>query len=151
MYEYVEKAILQQKAEREEPYVALNGTGDLVGTTRLQTINRNNKRVDIGSTWLHPSVRGTAVNSICKYLLLSRAFETLDMHRVGFTVHPENTISRNALLAIGASFEGLLKNYQLLHGKNQDMCSYCITSADWPEVKERIRNRIAHQSELRTL
>jgi N-acetyltransferase len=139
---YVEAAMRQLNAEKEEPYVIADCNGQIMGTTRLQVINLKNRRVDVGSTWIHPNARGTSLNSVGKYLLLTRAFDELQILRVGFTVHPENLRSRQSLIAIGASFEGILRNFQMLHGESQDMCSYSLVSADWPSVRGKLLSRI---------
>jgi N-acetyltransferase len=143
---YVEAAMRQFNAEKEEPYVVVASNGNVLGTTRLQAINLNNKRLDIGSTWIHPNARGTRLNSVGKLLLLDRAFEKLQVLRVGFTVHPDNLRSRQALIAIGANFEGVLRNFQMLHGQSQDMCSYSLIKADWPCVREKLLSRIERLS-----
>jgi N-acetyltransferase len=139
---YVETAIKQLLAGKEEPYVVAARNGTIVGTTRLQALNLKNRRVDIGSTWIHPNARGSNLNSVTKFLLLQRAFEQMGMQRVGFHAHPNNLRSRRALIGIGASFEGVLRNFQLLHGTNQDMCAYSLVSADWPVARVELLSRI---------
>jgi N-acetyltransferase len=139
---YIDRALKAQATGRELPYAVLNPQGEVLGTTRLQSLALGNRRADIGSTWLATLAQGTAVNAVCKWLLLRNAFETMGLKRVGFTVHPDNARSRAALEAMGAQFEGVLRGWQTLHGVQADMCSYSITTSDWADVRARLTWRI---------
>ncbi len=105
-----------------------------------------NRRADIGSTWLAPAAWGKGVNTACKWLLLRHAFEVMGLQRVGFTVHPDNAPSRAALAAMGAAFEGVLRDWQTLHGVQTDMCSYSVNRSNWADVAARLEWRIAKQT-----
>lgn len=142
---YIDRALNMQAMGRELPFVILSKQGTVLGTTRFQTIAINNRRADIGSTWIAHLAQGQAVNAVCKQLMLKHAFETMGLQRVGFTVHPDNQRSRAALEAIGASFEGVLRQWQNLHGVPTDMCSYSILAQDWSLIRKKLDHRIAEQ------
>lgn len=121
---------------------AINGT--IVGSTSLYEINQRQRRCELGRSWLIPSVRRTGVNPRAKLLMLTYAFDTLGMERVQLRASKANTISRAAIESIGASFEGILRNYAVLPGgKRTDSALYSITREDWPKVQEVLRARIA--------
>jgi RimJ/RimL family protein N-acetyltransferase len=142
---YIARALKMQATGRELPYAVLNPQGAVLGTTRFQAVALNNRRADIGSTWLTPQVHGQAVNAACKWLLLRRAFEVMGLQRVGFTVHPDNARSRAALEGMGAGFEGMLHHWQTLHGVQADMCIYSVLANDWLDVRARLEWRMVKQ------
>lgn len=110
--------------------------------------------VEIGSSWLAPRVRGTAVNSSSKLLLLAQAFDEWEVARVDIKTDARNEAARAAIAAIGATFEGVLRNWQpsLADGEDglpRDTAMFSITVGEWPEVRERLAERIASKTAAR--
>ena len=88
-------------------------SGRAIGSTRFANIDRRNRRVEIGWTWLGRQWWRTAVNTEAKYLMLSHAFEKLGCIRVEFKADALNERSTNALLRIGATREGIFRNHMI--------------------------------------
>ena len=83
MEQYVQVAIKGFEGETDLPFVVVDQkTNEIVGSTRLYSISNDNKTVESGQTWYHPSVHRTSINTECKYMLLQHAFEELHMLRV---------------------------------------------------------------------
>lgn len=141
---YVEKALNLQNAV---PYVIKDrASGALLGSTRLFDISVPNRGLEIGSTWLTPSVWRTSVNTECKYLLLRHCFETLGTIRVQLKTDLRNTRSQRAIERLGAVREGVLRNHMILpNGIIRDSVYYSILDREWPSVKERLESMLNPQ------
>ena len=110
--------------------------GKPVGMTTYMNVDSVNKRVEIGSTWYRKSVQRTAINTECKLVLLTHAFESLDSIAVEFRTHFFNHKSRRAIERLGAKLDGILRSHQLAtNGTLRDTCVYSIIAAEWPTVK----------------
>ena len=95
--------------------------------------------LEIGWTWLAPSVQRTGVNTECKYLLLRHAFETMGAIRVQFKTHHLNTNSQRAIERLGAVREGMLRNHLIMpDGSYSHWVYYSIIQSEWPSVKARL-------------
>jgi RimJ/RimL family protein N-acetyltransferase len=146
--EDVEKRIdngVQAEAEDEEYAfaVVLKRHGQIVGSTSYMMVVSRHKRVEIGSTWYLPEMQGTAVNPECKFLLLRHAFEDWGAVRVQLGTHVKNVHSQRAILKLGATFEGRLRNYGIMpDGKARDSLLYSIIASEWPDVKSKLLSRI---------
>jgi RimJ/RimL family protein N-acetyltransferase len=102
-------------------------------------IDRANRRVEIGSTWIAPPWQRTAVNTEAKYLMLRHAFEVWGCMRVELKTDALNQKSRNAILRTGAKEEGTLRRHTLTWtGRVRDTVYFSILDNEWPEVKERL-------------
>jgi N-acetyltransferase len=102
--------------------------------------NLVNHRVEIGSTWDRKSVQRTPVNTECKLLLLTHAFESLNCIAVEFRTHFFNQKSRRAIERLGAKLDGVLRNHQIAaNGTLRDTCVYSILPSEWPTVKAHLR------------
>ena len=121
---------------------ALIANGREVGSTRFLAIALENRRAEIGWTWLRRSVWGTGVNVETKLLLLEHAFERRGLQRVEFKTDARNLRSRGALLALGAKFEGIARKHMVIPEGSRDSAWYAIVDDDWPEVKARLRRRL---------
>jgi RimJ/RimL family protein N-acetyltransferase len=100
-------------------------------------------RLEIGSTWMHPSTWGTGANAEAKYLLLRHAFETLGCRRVEFKTEAQNERARGALAALPAQFEGIHRKHMLVrNGERRDSAWYSVIDDEWPEVKAALEARI---------
>lgn len=120
----------------------------VIGSTRFMNIDRINRRVEIGSTWIAPTWQRTAVNTEAKYLMLRQAFEVWGCVRVELKTDALNEKSRNAILRIGAKEEGTLRRHVLTWtGRIRDSVYFSILDDEWPAVKARLEERLANQPE----
>jgi len=114
-------------------------TAKAVGMTTYMNIDAPNRRVEIGSTWYRKSVQRTPLNTECKLLLLTHAFESLDCVCVELRTHFFNHASRRAIERLGAKLDGVLRNNQVLpNGTIRDTCAYSIIVSEWPVVKTNL-------------
>ncbi len=119
------------------------GSDAVIGTTALYDLNPERRRLTIGYTWLSSVARGTPVNAEAKLLLLTHAFETLEVVRVEFNVDDRNTRSRRAVLALGASQEGVLRKHaRRRDGSWRDTVIFSIVDDEWPAVRRRLTARV---------
>lgn len=121
--------------------------GRAVGSTRYLEIQPQNRALEIGWTWYGASARRTSINTECKYLLLRHAFERAwpgGAHRVQFKTDERNERSRNALLRIGAQFEGILRRHRVMHdGHVRSSAYFSVVREEWPSVKTRLESVLA--------
>jgi RimJ/RimL family protein N-acetyltransferase len=116
-----------------------NAATKAVGMTTYMNIDAANRRVEIGSTWYRKSVQRTDLNTHCKLLLLTHAFETLGCIAVEFRTHLFNHQSRRGIERLGAKLDGILRSHQLAsNGTLRDTCVYSIIAAEWPTVKAHL-------------
>jgi RimJ/RimL family protein N-acetyltransferase len=118
--------------------------GQLVGSTSYLDINLPHKRIEIGSTWYHPSVWGTAVNPECKLLLLTHAFEVLRVNRVALVTDMRNERSQAAIAKLGAVREGICRSHMVTQGgRARDSVLFSIIAPEWPQVQAGLLTRLA--------
>jgi RimJ/RimL family protein N-acetyltransferase len=114
-------------------------SGRVIGSTRYMNIDRINRRIEIGSTWIAPAWQRTGVNTEAKYLMLRHAFEVWKCMRVELKTDALNQKSRTAILRIGAKEEGTLRRHLLTWtGRVRDTVYFSILDHEWPEVKTRL-------------
>jgi RimJ/RimL family protein N-acetyltransferase len=114
------------------------------GSSRYLSLAPEHRRLEIGWTWLARSQWGTGTNAEAKYLMLEYAFERLGVRRVEFKTEATNERSRAALAARPAQFEGVHRNHMLVRGgENRDSAWFSVIDADWPQVREVLRRRLA--------
>ncbi len=139
-------------------------SGRVVGSTRFRELEYWNAGVwpprhghvnpsgvpdaaEIGSTWLAPCAHRTGVNVEAKLLMLTHAFETWRVHRVSFKADTRNERSRTAIMALGATFEGVRRaHFPAAEGGVRDSALFSILSAEWQEVKDRLTARLARHA-----
>jgi len=122
------------------PFAVLDAAGVPVGMTTYMNIDATHKRVEIGSTWYAAHVQRTALNTECKLMLLTHAFETLQCIAVEFRTHRFNTASRRAIERLGAQLDGILRAHQrAANGSLRDTAVYSIVGAEWPTVKAHLQ------------
>lgn len=122
--------------------VRQHATGRVVGRISYSELRPADRWVEIG-TMLLPAAQGTAVNPEAKLLLLSRAFDTLGANRVHFKVDARNERSRRAMLKLGATQEGVLRQYQVRpDGYARDSVMFSILRDEWPAVRAGLERRI---------
>ncbi|HXE57255.1 MAG TPA: GNAT family protein [Gemmatimonadales bacterium] len=144
---YLEAALAEQAAGTALPFATvLRNDGRPVGSTRFGNIDRANRRVEIGWTWVAPPWQRTPVNTEAKYLMLRHAFETLGCIRVEFKTDALNERSRRALVRIGAREEGILRRHMITAtGRVRDSVYYSVLDGEWPEVKARLEESLARR------
>jgi RimJ/RimL family protein N-acetyltransferase len=102
--------------------------------------------LEIGSTWYAASAQRTAVNTECKFLLLTHAFEVWKVLRVVLKTDARNTRSRNAIQRIGAKFEGVRRRHSpASDGGVRDAAFFSIIREEWPQVREDLLRKLARQ------
>jgi RimJ/RimL family protein N-acetyltransferase len=145
MRRYIETALKQQAAGWAVPFATVKrSSGRVVGSTRYMNIDKPNRRVEIGSTWIGVRWQRTAVNTEAKYLMLRHAFETLGCIRVEFKTDALNEKSRRALLRIGARQEGVFRKHMLMpDGRVRDSVYFSIIDTEWPVIKTGLENRLS--------
>jgi RimJ/RimL family protein N-acetyltransferase len=117
-----------------------------VGMTTFMNVDAANKRVEIGSTWYRRSVQRTEINTQCKLLLLTHAFDTLGCIAVEFRTHFFNQQSRRAIERLGAKLDGVLRSHQVSpNGTLRDTCIYSIVASEWPTVQAHLTWQLARQ------
>lgn len=115
-----------------------------VGVTSYLNISHADRGLEIGGTWLTPSVWRTAINTECKYLLLRHAFESLGCVRVQIKTDERNLRSQRAIERLGATREGVLRKYQATHsGYQRNTVMYSIVDSEWPKAKQQLEDRMA--------
>lgn len=137
---YIATALEGQRAGHMLPWAVRElSTGAIVGSTRYHDIVAAIDRVEIGYTWYAASWQRTHVNSACKLLLLTHAFEALGCQVVGLRTDNLNANSQRAIERLGAKKDGVLRHhYARRDGSARDTVMYSILRAEWPEVKQRL-------------
>lgn len=119
--------------------VVARPSGRAVGMTTYLNIDPVQRRLEIGATWYRKSVQRTGLNTECKFLLLSHAFETLDCIAVELRTHRLNQQSRRAIERIGAQLDGILRAHMIMpNGTLRDTCVYSIVASEWPAVRANL-------------
>lgn len=126
------------------PFAVRDAGGNIAGMTTYMNIDATHRRVEIGSTWYARSVQRTPLNTQCKLLLLTHAFEQLDCIAVEFRTSFFNQPSRAAILRLGAKQDGMLRSHQRhADGSLRDTCVYSIIAAEWPAVRQHLQFQLA--------
>ena len=144
----VEKALAEQDRGESVVFATVERkSGRVIGSTRFMNIDRANRRVEIGSTWIAPAWQRTAVNTEAKYLMLRHAFEVWNCFRVELKTDALNQKSRNAILRIGAKEEGTLRRHAITWtGRVRDSVYFSILDSEWPEVKVKVEAKLAKKA-----
>jgi RimJ/RimL family protein N-acetyltransferase len=118
------------------PWTVFDSSGKIAGMTTYMNVDAPNRRVEIGSTWYAKRVQRSALNTQCKLLLLTHAFEKLDCIAVEFRTHFFNHASRRGIERLGAKQDGILRNHQIAsNGTLRDTVVFSIIASEWPTVK----------------
>jgi len=118
-------------------------TAEPVGMTNYMRIDPKTPRMEIGGTWYRRRVQRTPLNTECKLMLLSHAFETLDCASVEFRTHVLNHQSRRAIERLGAKLDGILRNeVRTRDGNLRDTCCYSIVAGEWPTVRTHLQHQL---------
>jgi N-acetyltransferase len=145
---YVAQALDGQAAGHMLPWAVRElGTDTIVGTTRYHDIVASIDRVEIGWTWYAARWQRTHVNTACKLLLLTHAFDSLGCAVVGLRTDNFNFASQRAIAALGARKDGVLRHhYPRRDGTVRDSVMFSILAAEWPDVKRHLGLRLARHA-----
>jgi RimJ/RimL family protein N-acetyltransferase len=137
---YIEDALAMREAGNRFPFVVVeSATGKVIGSSSYHDIVPAVKRVEIGWTWYAKSVQRSHVNTTCKLLLMTHAFETLGCHVVGWRTDNFNFASQAAIERLGAKKDGVIRGHALRRdGTIRDTVMYSLRSGEWPEVKAQL-------------
>jgi N-acetyltransferase len=144
MRRYVQAALDDQARGASLPFAMIDpATGQLMGSTRYMDIALAHRRLEIGATWLAPAFQRSGANTEAKLLLLTHAFEALNVQKVVLKTEVLNTQSRAAIARIGAVEEGVFRKHLIAaSGRSRDMVYFSILDGEWPSVKARLAARL---------
>jgi RimJ/RimL family protein N-acetyltransferase len=139
MAKEIDRRLGLQSAGSMLPFTVFDADGNIVGMTTYMNIDAGNRRVEIGSTWYGKNAQRGPLNTQCKLLLLTHAFETLNCIAVEFRTHFFNQQSRRAIERLGAKQDGILRSHQVgPNGALRDTVVYSIIAAEWPTVRTHL-------------
>ena len=143
----IERRLSLQKVGSMLPFAVLNANDKAVGMTTYMNIDAANRRVEIGSTWYRSAVQRSPINTECKRLLLTHAFEVLDCIAVEFRTHFFNQQSRRGIERLGAKLDGVLRSHQINRHPDapdtlRDTCVYSIVASEWPTVRAHLDHQL---------
>ena len=139
MTKEIDRRLGLQKAGSMLPFTVFDAAGKIAGMSTYMNIDAANRRVEIGSTWYARRVQRTPLNTQCKLLLLTHAFEAIDCIAVEFRTHFFNHQSRKAIERLGARQDGILRNHQVApNGTLRDTVVFSIIASEWPTVKAHL-------------
>jgi RimJ/RimL family protein N-acetyltransferase len=141
---YIQTALDGRAAGTVMPFVIQDLASDRVlGSTRFWKIDRQNRKLEIGHTWLSASWQQTYANTETKFLMLSYAFDTLNCVRVQFTTDELNERSRRAILRLGAKEEGVVRHERIMpDGRKRNSVRFSIIDDEWADVRRRLEERL---------
>lgn len=115
----------------------------IIGMTSFLHMDDENRRVEIGQTWIAKSFRGTVVNTEAKFLMLQYAFEKLRCIKVEIRTDVLNMISRQAIERLGAKQDGILRKHEIMNnGRIGNTICYSIISEEWPDIQENLVTKL---------
>ncbi|KAF2406876.1 Protein N-acetyltransferase, RimJ/RimL family [Pseudomonas antarctica] len=141
---YLDIALIGREAGSMIPFaIVRRDSGQVVGSTRFWKVDRVNRKLEIGHTFLSQSTQKTAINTEAKLLLLTYAFEVLDCVRVQFTTDELNEKSRAAILRLGAAQEGIVRHERIMpDGRKRNSVRFSIIDSEWPQVKANLQAKL---------
>ena len=141
---YIDRALDEQARGTSLPFATIDReTGSVVGSTRFGNIDRENRKVEIGWTWVAEAWQRTHVNTEAKLLMLTHAFEVWRCIRVELKTDALNSKSRAAMTRMGAVEEGTLRNHMIIEsGRYRDSVYFSVTDSEWPSVKRGLEEKL---------
>jgi RimJ/RimL family protein N-acetyltransferase len=140
---YVAEALDQAERLVSLPFAIVDPLGPVVGCTRYMNIAAQHRRLEIGSTFVGAPWQRSAINTAAKLLLLEHGFERLNCLRIELKADSRNLKSRNAILRIGATEEGILRRHVICaDGHQRDTVYFSILADEWPDIKARLQARL---------
>lgn len=146
---WIQSALNEEHAQRCYAFAVVErDTGQILGSTRYLNIHREDRGVEIGSTWYTPRVWGTVVNPEAKWLLMNHAFESWGALRVELRTDHLNQHSKAAIRKLGAVYEGMLRNHRVRRdGSLRHTAVFSILPGEWPQVSDHLQSRIMRHPE----
>lgn len=137
---YIRTALSEREAQVSIPFVIIDKKENrIAGSTRYMGLSIPHKRTEIGSTWITPSLHGSGLNKAMKFAMLQYAFEVMELNRVEFKTDELNTQSRNAILSLGCTQEGIFRRHMITStGRVRNTVYFSLLKEEWPDVKQRI-------------
>jgi RimJ/RimL family protein N-acetyltransferase len=141
---YVENALSDFEKGIALPFVTMDrARNKIVGSTRFGNIDTNNRKTEIGWTWINPAWQRTYINSEAKILMLTHAFENWKCIRVELKTDALNDKSKNAMRRMGAKEEGTLRNHMITEsGRFRDSVFFSIIDSEWQDVKANLTAKL---------
>jgi RimJ/RimL family protein N-acetyltransferase len=142
--DWAASTIAARDAGTELPFATIDiATGRPIGSSRYLNIVLEHRRLEIGWTWVAPAWQRTGANREAKLLMLEHAFDRLGCRRVEFKTDSNNEKSRQALLGIGAQFEGIFRNHMVMPGGGaRHSAWYSVTDEEWPGVRDLLESQL---------
>lgn len=149
---YIQTALAGQQAGHMLPWAVRDlATDTIVGSTRYHDIVPAIDRVEIGYTWYGGRWQRSHVNTACKLLLLTHAFESVGCRVVGLRTDNFNFASQRAIAGLGAKLDGVIRHHQARKdGTVRDSVMYSILLAEWSDVKRHLLSRLARHGGLQS-
>jgi RimJ/RimL family protein N-acetyltransferase len=143
--DFLRQAEERYETQQERAFATIDlASGTIVGSTRFMAINRHNRRVEIGFTFLAQRWQRSYVNTEAKYLMLRHAFEVWACNRVEFLTDVLNAKSRTAILRLGAKEEGVMRSHMIMRdGRIRDSVLYSVIASEWPTVRSGLEAKVA--------
>ncbi len=141
---YIQTALRGQQEGHMLPFIVRHlPSNQIIGCTRYHDIEPAVGRLEIGYTWYAKSWQRSAVNTICKLLLMSHAFETIGAHVVGWRTDNLNLVSQRAIERLGARRDGTIRHHALRRdGTIRDTVVYSLLASEWPETRSILKNNL---------
>jgi len=128
-----------ERGEKMSYAVVIKSTNEVIGSSSFGHIEWKEKCIEIGWTWLGKKYLGTGLNKHMKFLMLSHAFERMEIERLELRTDEVNVRSRKAIEKIGATFDGTLRNHRTTQGgRRRNTVIYSILKNEWPIIKASI-------------
>ena len=140
----IDRRLALQAAGSMLPFTVFDPSGQIAGMTTYMNVDAANRRLEIGSTWYAKRVQRSALNTQCKLMLLTHAFDELDCIAVEFRTHFFNHQSRRGIERLGAKLDGILRNHQIAaNGTLRDTVVYSIIACEWPTVRAHLSYQLS--------
>lgn len=143
--DYISDALQSRENDHRFAFVVIEqSSGNIIGTTSYHDILPTVKRVEIGYTWYAKSAQRTHVNTTCKLLMLTHAFDVLDCNVVGWRTDNFNAASQRAIERLGAKKDGIIRgNAMRRDGTIRDTVMYSLRKGEWPEVRAHLNDLLS--------
>src|SRR5258708_529197 len=147
MAKEIDRRLGLQKAGTMLPWTVFDSDGKIAGMTTYMNVEAAHRRVEIGSTWYAKRVQRSGLNTQCKLLLLTHAFEKLDCIAVEFRTHFFNHQSRRGIERLGAKQDGILRSHMIApNGTLRDTVVYSIIASEWPTAKAHLNYQLTDKA-----
>ncbi|WP_035445037.1 GNAT family N-acetyltransferase [Bacillus sp. UNC41MFS5] len=143
MEQMINAAIKARENGTDYTFTVVDNKNHIIGSTRFLDILPNHNSAEIGSTWYHPNVWRTKVNTECKFLLLSHAFDVWNLTRVQLKTDSRNIRSQKAIARIGAMKEGVLRKDRIISdGYVRDTVFFSILRDEWEDISTHLKDTL---------